>query len=163
MAIDFTISKATNNDSLSLTNISFAAKKHWNYPNEYYKIWENELTISQEYISSNIVFKVLLNNNIIGFYSIVEVPNDFTTGNVFVQKGYWLEHMFIHPHFHTKGIGSSLINHVKSQMNKIGIAELFIFVDPFAKGFYDKVGATFIKNSKSSIPNRAIPIYKLEI
>jgi hypothetical protein len=35
------------------------------------------------------------------------------------------------------------------------IRNLFIFVDPFAKGFYDKIGAGYLYDSMSSIPGRS--------
>ena len=37
-------------DSELLTEISFAAKKHWNYPDNYYDLWRDELTITKDYI-----------------------------------------------------------------------------------------------------------------
>jgi hypothetical protein len=44
-----TIEFANVNNSERLTEIAFSAKKYWNYPNEYYEIWKNELTINEEY------------------------------------------------------------------------------------------------------------------
>lgn len=33
-----------------------------------------------------------------------------------------------------------------------GIQHLLIFADPYAKGFYDKIGAGYLYDSKSSVP-----------
>ncbi|MBV5282378.1 MAG: GNAT family N-acetyltransferase [Paludibacter sp.] len=157
------ISKAQNSDTDVLTDISFAAKKHWNYPDSYYDLWRDELTITKEYILQNIVFKALYMDVVIGFYSITENKEDFYSGGTFVKKGFWLEHLFIKPEYHKLGIGALLINHAKQVSRDLGITDLLIFVDPYAKGFYDKVGARYLYDSKSSIPGRMIPVYGLRI
>ena len=157
------IRQAQDIDSDLLTKISFTAKKHWNYPDNYYDLWRDELTITKEYIHQNIVFKALYQDAVIGFYSIIENKTDFYTGETFVKKGFWLEHLFIKPEYHKQGIGVLLINHAKQVSKDMGISDLLIFVDPYAKGFYDKVGADYLYDSKSSIPNRMIPIYGLKI
>jgi maltose O-acetyltransferase len=158
-----TITKAENADYPTLTEIAFAAKRYWNYPESYYEMWCGELTISENYINENIVFKAVYNETIAGFYSIVENPSDAYFGDVFVQKGFWLEHIFVRPDYHRKGIGRFMIEHVKKISTAMGIQSLFIFVDPFARGFYDKIGAQFLHESKSSIPGRLIPVYELKI
>ncbi len=43
------IVRAAYTDSNILTDIAFSAKRTWNYPEEYYKIWKNELTITELY------------------------------------------------------------------------------------------------------------------
>jgi hypothetical protein len=56
-----------------------------------------------------------------------------------------------------------MINHAKSISKNRGVNNLLIFVDPNAKGFYDKVGADYLYDSKSSIPGRLIPVYDLKV
>jgi len=157
------IEKALEQDSEALTIISFAAKRHWNYPTHFYDIWKDELTITGEYILQNTIYKAIYKNLIIGFYSIVENKSEFYSGGTFVQKGFWLEHIFIHPDYHGIGIGRKLIENLKQISLEKRIHNLLIFVDPFARGFYDKVGADYLYDTKSSIPDRLIPVYKLKI
>lgn len=157
------IKKAAETDSDLLTEISFAAKRHWNYPDHYYELWKHELTITGNYISQNRVYKAQLEELTLGFYSIIEVKSDFYAGETFVKKGFWLEHLFIRPEYHGKGIGRLMMNHAKMIAGEMGICSLLIFVDPFAKGFYDKLGADYLYDSKSSIPGRLIPVYELKI
>ena len=160
---EISINKAHDSDFETLTEISFSAKRHWNYPENYFVIWKDELTITEEYINKNIVYKALFLDTVLGFYSIVENENDFLTNEIFVKKGFWLEHIFIRPEFHKIGIGRVLIDHAKMISKCKGISNLLIFVDPFAKGFYDKIGAEFLYESNSSISERLIPIYVLKI
>jgi maltose O-acetyltransferase len=142
-----------------LTEIAFAAKRTWKYPDSYFEIWKDELTITKDYINSNIVFVAESDNQLVGFYSIVVVQNDFKAGNVMVKKGFWLEHLFIEPSFQRKGIGRLLMEHALNYCEENWIDNLKIFVDPHATGFYDKMGARFLENSLSSIEGREIPVY----
>jgi len=98
------INRANYTDSDILTEIAFLAKRHWNYPEEYYEIWKDELTITEKYIKQNIVYKAVYEDLIVGFYSIVENKSDFYSGEILVQKGFWLEHIFIRPDYHRFGI-----------------------------------------------------------
>lgn len=157
------IELADHSDSDILTEIAFSAKRHWNYPEEYYQIWKDELTITEKYLDKNIVYKAILGGSIVGFYSIAENKADFYSGEILVQKGFWLEHIFIQPDYHGFGIGKRMINHAKNISQNSGIHNLLIFVDPFAKGFYDRIGAVFLYDSNSSIPDRLIPVYSLII
>ena len=157
------IIRAQDYDCDILTEIAFASKRHWNYPNSYYDLWKDELTISMNYINHNIVYKAQFGDLILGFYSIVENKSDVDSVEIFVKKGFWLEHIFIKPDYHKIGIGSLMIEHAKQISKNIGISDLLIFVDPYAKGFYDKMGADYLYDSKSSIPGRLIPVYDLKV
>jgi maltose O-acetyltransferase len=154
------IRRADPNEGKVLTEIAFSAKKTWDYPPEYFEWWSDELTITKKHIERSTVFVYERNTTVGGFYSLVSVDNDFTTGNVLVKKGYWLEHLFILPSFQHQGIGRMLINHVIEYCKESGISVLKVFVDPHAAGFYEKMGAIFIENSPSSIEGREIPIFR---
>lgn len=157
------IREAQYTESKALTDISFASKRFWNYPDEYMDIWENELTITPSYIDQNLVFVAEVDATLVGYFSIVEIQEDFLAGNVFVGKGFWLEHIFIKPEFIGKKIGAELIAFLKELCKKREIERLFIFSDPNAKGFYDKVGAKYIEESPSSIEGRTVSLYELAI
>lgn len=49
-------------EAIILTRISFASKKHWVYPQEYFTAWKNELTISPDYIEKNTLFVYAFGN-----------------------------------------------------------------------------------------------------
>lgn len=157
------IQPARAEDSKDLTKIAFASKRHWNYPEPYYELWKDELTITPEYIANNQVFVATKDGVGAGFLSVVHVSKPFRMGEILIEAGYWLDHLFISPAFIGKGIGSQLLVHVRKICRDQGIAELSIFVDPNAVGFYDKAGAIFVKNVPSSIPGRMLPLYRLPI
>ena len=146
-----------------LTEIAFSAKRYWNYPEEYYNIWKEELTITEEYLKNNIVKIIVEENTIKGFYSFYYNDLDKYIGKIFIEKGYWLDHMWVEREYIRKGLGKimfiDLINEIKNE----GETMFYLFADPFAKGFYEKMGCTFIRESKSSIENRTLPVYKYEV
>jgi GNAT superfamily N-acetyltransferase len=133
----------------------------WNYPAECLEIWKEELTITPEYIKLNTVFVFEKENQMIGFISLVENKNEKYIGSILVEKGFWMDHLFIHPEFQQMGIGKQLVEFLLSYCLNNQIKELLIFVDPYAVGFYEKLGAQFIRMSESSIPGRELPIFKI--
>lgn len=159
----FNIREAKESDSNSLTEISYAAKRYWNYPEEYFDIWKSELTITPKYINENVVYLAEDEAKVLGYFSIVENKEDFWSGQVFVKKGFWLEHVFIWPDYIGKRVGAELISFAKELCRKKNIHSLLIFSDPNAKGFYDKVGAKYIEESPSSIQGRTVSFYELNI
>ncbi len=54
--MDITVRRGEVEDALFLTSISFGAKRHWNYSDEYLQNWHDQLTITENYIRDNIVF-----------------------------------------------------------------------------------------------------------
>lgn len=144
-------------DSEILTLISFASKGYWKYPKEYFEIWQDELTITPEYIQKNEVFVYEKDNCITGYYSVVNLEKDIQVSGIIIKKGIWLEHMFIDPPDIGKGIGTELFNHLRKrciakQINKVGI-----LADPNSRGFYEKMGCIYQREYPSTIKGRTTP------
>lgn len=157
------IRPALASDCGTLTEVSFQAKRHWKYPDEYMELWKEELTITAAYIEKNRVFVGELEGEAVGFYSLVEINEDLKVGTILIEKGMWLDHMFIFPKHIGKKIGTEFTAHMKAYLAEKKVNVVLIFVDPNATGFYEKVGATFRRDSDSSIPGRTIPVYELTI
>ncbi len=157
------IRAAKSNEADVLTEISFASKGYWNYPDEYFKIWRKELTIQSAYIVENDVFVFEDKNTIIGYYSIVEINEDIEVAGITINKGFWLEHMFIEPQHIGHGIGTLLFSHLRKRCIKNGIIELKILADPNARGFYEKRGCIYIDERPSTIENRTTPLLHLHL
>ncbi len=154
---DTMIRPAKQNEAETLTRISFASKGYWNYPEEYFEIWKDELTITPEYIEKNTVFVYKIGTAVVGYYSIVELPENIEVSGIIIPKGFRLEHMFIEPGHIGKGIGTAMFSHLKDRYGEIGISELGILSDPHAKGFYEKMGCRYLRDLPSTIENRTTP------
>jgi GNAT superfamily N-acetyltransferase len=153
------IRKAKPEEHEILTQISFAAKKYWNYPQEYFDVWKDELTISEDYVNNNTVFVAEADGEPAAYYSLVEVKQEFIAGKTKVEKGFWLEHMFVLPEFIGKGVGRIMYAHMKEQCRARDISKVRIFADPNAKGFYERMGAQYIEERPSSIEGRTVSLY----
>lgn len=153
------IRKANAEEANLLTEIAFAAKRTWKYPEEYFDKWANELTITESYINEHAVFVASYRSVLVGFYSLVTQSKDIMVCDVAVEKGFWMDHLFVLPKYQKKGIGKQLLRHTIDFCNENWIDELKVFVDPHAIGFYENQGARFVRNSPSSIEGREIPIY----
>ncbi len=150
-------------DSDILTSISFAAKRYWKYPEEYYGVWKDELTITLDYINNNQVHVAMVEDDVVGFISIAELKDDFQTGEFLIRKGYWLDHIFINPDYIGRKVGTKLISFAKELCRSKNITSLHILSDPYAKGFYDRIGAQFIEEVPSNIKGRFVSLYKFLI
>ncbi|WP_006716075.1 GNAT family N-acetyltransferase [Desulfitobacterium metallireducens] len=157
------IRRAEGKESNILTSISFAAKRYWKYPEEYFDIWKDELTITEEYINENEVYVADVDDKAIGFISIVEVKNDFQAGELLIRKGFWLDHIFVHPSFIGRRIGSELIFFARGLCRERNIGFLHILSDPNAKGFYESINAQYIEEVPSNIKGRNVSLFKLPI
>lgn len=154
------IRPAKQDEAIILTRISFASKNHWGYPQEYFDIWKDELTITPDYIEKNTVYVYEIGPAVAGYYSVVNLPEEIDVTGIKLPKGYWLEHMFIVPRHIGEGIGSTMFCHLRDQCSKIGISELGILSDSHSKGFYEKMECRYIREVPSTIKNRTTPYFK---
>lgn len=138
-------------DAKMLTDLCIASKRIWNYPPEYFQIWEDELTITPNKIESQPIFKGICKNSLVGMYSLIEW-----------EQSFYLEHIFIDPAWIRHGFGSKLIYHALETSKSLGYKTLNVLVDPNARGFYDKLGAIWVKDIPSNIPGRMIPYYQFQ-
>lgn len=157
------IRSATRNDAAALTRISFDSKGYWRYPQSYFEIWKNELTISPDYIDRNEVFVYEKNHEVVGYYSIVSLPEDAFVSGIRLTKGFWLEHMFIDPPNMGKGIGSKMFHHLRNWCKKMEIGKIEIFADPNSRAFYEKMGCRYVGEFPSTIKNRTTPYLRLQL
>ena len=64
------IIRAMPDDAETLTQIAFAAKRHWNYPEPWIEQWRTELTITGQYIETHEVYAARVEGQLVGFYSL---------------------------------------------------------------------------------------------
>jgi len=158
------IRKAERNEAQILTELSLASKRHWDYPEKYFKIWQSELTITVDYLSNHNVFVYEFEDCIFAYYSLMTLAEDQLVGKVVIPAGTWLEHMFVHPEKIGKTIGAQLFNHMINVAGNERIRQIQILADPHSRYFYEKMGCRYIKEFPSSISGRTTPylIFRLE-
>ena len=157
------IRAATVHDAATLTQLSHASKRHWDYPQEYFVIWVEELTVSPAYINDHQVFVFERDSTILAYYSLIELQEELTLAGSQFDKGFWLDHMFVAPLSIGKGIGRLLFTHLLGHCQAHRINKVQILADPHSGGFYQKMGCVYQEERPSTIANRTTPLYALII
>lgn len=160
--IDLYIRAASAEDAVGLTRISFASKNYWNYPDSYYKVWSAELTITPDYIANSHVFVAMHDADAIGYYAVVHLQQEQPAHGITLEKGYWLEHMFVEPEFIGCGVGTRMVQHLKRFCLDRRIRRLAVLADPHARSFYEKQGFAYQKEIASTIAGRSTPLLTLQ-
>ncbi|TFB22874.1 GNAT family N-acetyltransferase [Filobacillus milosensis] len=144
--------KAEPNDAFVLSDIAYKSKAYWGYSDEFLEACKEELTITEEdIIKSPMYYVIEKDNQIIGFDSFKCDPNK-------------LENLFINPEFIGQGIGKQIWQDILHRAKDFGIIEFTIDSDPYAEGFYLKMGAVRIGSIPSTVfPDRDLPLMKVEV
>ncbi len=137
------IRRAHPNEAEALTAIAHAAKRHWNYPEDWIAQWKLDLTITPEFIRDNEVFVALLNEQIAGCCALV-----------LTESLAEIEHMWMLPEHMGSGIGRALFEHAKRRAVERGAQALELSADPNAEGFYTRMGAKLIGEIPAGMSGR---------
>ncbi len=147
------IEKAHRGDAEKITDLTIRSKNNWNYGDSQIAEWKDELTITSKYIDENQVYKLTINNELIGFYAFRPENNELVK----------LNFLFIEPKYIGKGHGKILITDFVKRIEKTGYKKATLDADPNAEKFYESVGFKVVGKLKSSIKDRFLPIMEIEI
>src|SRR5216683_4870421 len=64
------ITRARPDDAATLTEIAFAAKRHWGYPMSWIESWRDVLTVRPEFIAGYETYAAIDESRAIGFYAL---------------------------------------------------------------------------------------------
>ncbi|HEX6189289.1 MAG TPA: GNAT family N-acetyltransferase [Pyrinomonadaceae bacterium] len=148
------IRRANPEDADTLTEIAHAAKRHWNYPESWIEQWQTDLTISGEFIRTHEVFAATINGAVIGCCALVMTDS--------VAE---IEHMWIRPEQMGSGVGRALFEHARARAVERGASALELSADPYAEGFYARMGAKRIGEIPVDMDgqSRVLPRMRIEL
>ncbi|MCM3903102.1 MAG: GNAT family N-acetyltransferase [Pyrinomonadaceae bacterium] len=135
-----------------LTQIAHDAKRHWGYPENWIQHWQEDLTISSDFISNNLVYVGEHENMIVGFYALV-------VGGQQAE----LEHMWVAPAYIGTGVGKELFIHAMQTAAGDDVSQVGITADPNAEGFYKRMGARRIGEVSSEIDGQKRVLPRLTV
>ncbi|MEZ0183781.1 GNAT family N-acetyltransferase [Flavobacterium oncorhynchi] len=148
-----TIEKANITDDEILTSITKKSKAFWGYSGEQIQEWDKNLTISQDYIKEHNVYKLTVNNLIIGYYSYFFKD----------EKEIELDNLFILPEYIGKGLGKYLVLDFLNRIKDQKAERIILDSEPNAEDFYAKMGFVKIGEFETSIKNRFMPIMEMKL
>jgi GNAT superfamily N-acetyltransferase len=146
------IRQAVPDDAPRLTEIAFAAKRHWGYDESLIALWSAELTVSANFIATHDVNCATRERTIIGFYALRRESNAFE-----------LELMWVEPPHIGTGVGAELFRHAVRAVASHGGTLMRIASDPNAEGFYEKMGARRIGDVPSRPEGRTLPLLEFAV
>lgn len=148
-----TISKATIEDAEILTNITKKSKAYWGYSKMQIEAWSSQLTINKTYIETNKVYKLVINDLIVGYYSYIILEENV------VQ----LDNLFLLPEYIGTGLGTFLMNDFLDRCIVLKFQKITLDADPNAENFYKKYGFKIVGQIETSIKDRFMPIMELNL
>jgi GNAT superfamily N-acetyltransferase len=142
------IKAAKPEDAARLTEVAFAAKRHWGYPDRWMENWRDILTVKPEFIASHETFSAVIDGQTVGFYALSRKDGRLD-----------LLHLWVLPDWMRRGIGRSLFCHALERA-RLGFRELEIESDPNAEGFYLRMGARRVGVSIQTVEQqrRELPV-----
>jgi GNAT superfamily N-acetyltransferase len=145
------IEKAQTTDSAILTDITYKGKAFWGYSVEQMEHWKNELTISPEYIEKHETYKLLIGEEIIGYYSFWKMDDNTLK----------LDDIFLLPEYIGKGYGTILMLDCIDKSKLLQAKRIILDAEPNAEGFYKRLGFETYNRLESSIKGRLLPQMEL--
>ena len=124
------LKRANPKDALLLTEIAFASKRHWRYPEQWIHEWRGMLTVEPSLIASHEVWEAVVDGTTAGFYALSPKAD-----------GLELVHFWVRPEFIGRGVGRALFLHAVNKGRELGARTIYIESDPNAEGFYLRMGA----------------------
>lgn len=146
------IVKSTEEDNYVLTEITKKSKAYWGYSDKQIEEWTEQLTITKKYIANNFVYKLLLDNLTIGYYSYYHINENEVK----------FDNLFILPNYIGNGYGKILMSDFLCKITKTNIEKISLYADPNAEKFYEYFGFIKIGQIETSIKNRYLPIMVLK-
>lgn len=147
------IQEAHPSDNKVLTNITIKSKAYWGYSNEQMDLWSEALTVTKAYIETNSVYKLIIDDLIIGYYSFY-YENENTVR---------LDNLFILPAYIGKGYGELLMEDLLSRLATMKIKRIVLHADPNAETFYLKFGFATTGQLENVTGDRYLPVMELNI
>ena len=147
------IRQASPEEAHILTGIALRSKSFWGYDDAFMDACRAALTVTAEKIARNHVYIAIEGPDYVGFYCLAA---DGETAA--------LDDMFINPPYIGTGRGRALWDHMLALARTLGVRELTIDADPFAEGFYLRMGARRIGEVESTaVHGRLLPLMRMTV
>ena len=140
-------------EAIALTELCVRSKAVWGYDEHFMEACREELTITQEKINSSYFQVAESDGRVVGVAQIT------------LKEGIAeLSSLFVEPAQLRCGAGRQLFDWAKRTARGAGAAYLIFEADPYAAGFYRRMGAIDAGTVPSgSIPGRMLPLLKLSL
>lgn len=145
-----TIRTAKISDADALSALAVRSKAHWGYSDDFMRACRDELMVTPEELATpdHAVAVACRGETVVGYYALIWIADDVVD----------LDAMFVDPAAMGHGVGRKLMDHACASARDRGARSMLIQADPYAEGFYLKMGAARTGARESdSIAGRMLP------
>lgn len=146
------IRRARPEDADRLTEIAFAAKRHWAYPEALIELWKADLVLKSDYIRNNRVYCAQRGSELIGCCTIEQDDTHW-----------WVEHFWVDPPHIGAGVGRSLFEHASTELTSLGADRFRVASDPNAEQFYVRMGGVRVGEQPTRPEGRTLPVLEFRL
>jgi GNAT superfamily N-acetyltransferase len=144
--------RARTDEAEYLTLLCRRSKAHWGYDAEFMRVVAGDLTVTSSAIKTHEVWILEEDGKILGFHQVK------------LSDTAWLEDLWLEPDAIGKGYGRQLWEHAVSIAQAAGAWGMEFNAEPFAMGFYEKMGAVQVGVTPSRfIPGRKLPLMRIQV
>jgi GNAT superfamily N-acetyltransferase len=133
-----------------LREIAIAAKAHWGYELAWVQEWAAAGDLEPESLSRRLVYVADRQGAPIGWAALT--PRG--------EVG-WLEDLWVEPRWIGHGVGRLLFEHVARRARQLGAHGLEWEAEPNARGFYERMGGTYVRDSQTTELGRVLEVLGL--
>jgi GNAT superfamily N-acetyltransferase len=146
------IRAGTERDVPRLREIAVEAKAHWGYDRRQVEEWALAGDFDRESLRAREVYVAEADGEMVGWASLIP------RGGVG-----WLEDLWIDPPWIGRGVGRRLFEHVAARARELGARRLEWEAEPNAHGFYERMGATYVRDSEVTEWGRVLDVLGVEL
>jgi GNAT superfamily N-acetyltransferase len=139
-------------DFARLREIAGDAKAHWGYDRARVDEWVEAGGFESESLRERLVYVAEAEGEPVGWAALIP------RGPVG-----WLEDLWIEPEWIGRGAGRLLFEHVAERARELGAERLEWEAEPNARGFYERMGAAYLRDSEVSEWGRVLDILAIDL
>jgi GNAT superfamily N-acetyltransferase len=139
-------------DFARLREIAVASKAYWGYELAEVEAWAETGCFDRDSLSKRLVYVAESKGEPVGWAALI--PRG--------EVG-WLEDLWVEPSWIGRGVGRELFRHVAERAHDLGAEQLEWEAEPNARGFYERMGGTYVRDSDVTEWGRVLEVLGLRL
>ena len=135
-----------------MREIAVEAKAHWGYDRALVEEWALGGDFDPESLRKRLLYVAESDGHPVGWAALI--PRG--------EVG-WLEDLWVEPAWIGRGVGRALFEHVAAEARQRGARRLEWEAEPNAQGFYEHLGATYVRDSEETEWGRVLEVLGVDL
>lgn len=142
-------------EAAALSTLCYRSKAVWGYDEAFMALSRTSLEVKPAQIEAGDVWVAEIDGGVAGVVSLAAMDEPHTIE---------LDSLFVDPAHLRSGVGHALLHFAIEEARRRGMERMSILADPNAAGFYERFGATYLRQASSdAIPGRLMPLFELRL